>query len=235
MRSLLPLVLLMTVGVAVLTANPATAAPVTCSPGVFSSCLSNNASPAVRWGDGWCDGSTYDLDAESYSCGSKLTLGPASVTSGVDVDAVRADANCTTVIQGVTYNQLGLTSHWKRFSPPLGGLEINVSSKTCYGPTGLTVSGTSSSTVSLAWNTIPSNSSDPVDAITYRVFRSGALIAVLPRTQGSFQDSGLPANSTYLYGVTVQRTYQESSASTVYGGTSAPPPPTYPAETAPPY
>ena len=64
-------------------------------------------------------------------------------------------------------------------------------------PTGLSVTGTSLSTVSLTWN---ASVDTPAGVAVYKVYRNGVpLITTAVRT---FQDTGLTANTTYSYGVT---------------------------------
>lgn len=62
-------------------------------------------------------------------------------------------------------------------------------------PTGLTVGGTTPSTVSLSWTA----STDNVAVSAYQVFRDGAIVGTSPTT--SFTDTGLAAGTDYTYTV----------------------------------
>lgn len=62
-------------------------------------------------------------------------------------------------------------------------------------PTGLTVGGTTASSVSLSWTA----ATDNVAVTTYQVFRGGAIVGTT--STPSFTDSGLAANTAYTYTV----------------------------------
>ncbi len=85
-------------------------------------------------------------------------------------------------------------------------------------PTGLTVTGTTSSSVSLSWTA----STDNVGVTAYSVYRGGAKVATV--TSGtSYTDTGLTASTGYTYTVTAQDAAGNVSAASaaVTGTTSA--------------
>lgn len=236
LRRLMPVVLALSVGAVALAASPASAA-VSCSPQGGRSCLANNSPLAVYWGDGWCWSSLhYEEITETYNCtdGGAKYVEYAQGTSdpAFDVDTVRYDANCITTVNGLRYDLRGQVSRWRHYN---AGTTINVTEKTCYGPSNLRQTGFGPNRISIGWNAIPSDFDDPASPITYKVYRNGTLVATLGRTHNYFDDTGLASNTTYRYDVTMKRTYLESLKSTVNASTTAPAPPTYPPETAPPY
>ncbi|MEY9858118.1 chitinase [Catenulispora sp. GAS73] len=89
-------------------------------------------------------------------------------------------------------------------------------------PTGLAVSGTTSSSVSLSW-------SASSGATGYNVYRGGSKVASVSGT--SYTDSGLSASTSYSYTVTATNSAGESAQSgavtgtTTGGGPSVPPTP----------
>ena len=66
-------------------------------------------------------------------------------------------------------------------------------------PTGLALTGNSTSTVSIRW-TASSDPDDPATAITYNVYRNGAPVGAVTGTT-SFTDTGLAAGSSFTYTV----------------------------------
>jgi chitodextrinase len=66
-------------------------------------------------------------------------------------------------------------------------------------PTGLALTGNSTSTVSIRW-TASSDPDDPATAITYNVYRDGAPVGSVKGTT-SFTDTGLAAGSSFSYTV----------------------------------
>ncbi|MBT2417939.1 glycoside hydrolase family 18 protein [Streptomyces sp. ISL-22] len=81
-------------------------------------------------------------------------------------------------------------------------------------PSGLTVSGTTSSSVSLAWNTVPG-------ATGYHVYRDGTKVTAV--TGNSATVTGLAASTSYSFQVTAANAAGESPKSAaVTGRTSAP-------------
>jgi chitodextrinase len=83
-------------------------------------------------------------------------------------------------------------------------------------PTGLSVTGTTSATVSLSW----AASTDNVDVTGYRVYRNGSLVGSAGTT--SFTDSGLASGTTYSYTVTAyDAAGNESARSTAVNATTA--------------
>ena len=90
-------------------------------------------------------------------------------------------------------------------------------------PTGLAVTGTTSSSVSLSW-------SASSGATGYNVYRGGTKVASVSGT--SYTDSGLAASTTYSYAVTATNSAGESaksstvSATTGSGNPTVPPTPT---------
>jgi chitodextrinase len=82
-------------------------------------------------------------------------------------------------------------------------------------PAGLTVTGTTSSSVSLKWTA----STDNVGVSGYRVYRNGAQVASLAGT--TFQDTGLSASTTYSYSVAAyDAAGNVSAASALVSGTT---------------
>ncbi|MEU0007113.1 glycoside hydrolase family 18 protein [Streptomyces sp. NPDC006314] len=80
-------------------------------------------------------------------------------------------------------------------------------------PTGLTVSGTSSSSVSLSWSTVSG-------ATGYNVYRNGAKVTAVTATSATL--TGLAASTSYSFQVTATNAAGESAKSaTVTGTTSA--------------
>src|SRR6185369_15921478 len=59
-------------------------------------------------------------------------------------------------------------------------------------PTGLTVTTTTDTTVSLSWNPV-------TGAASYNVYRNGTKVNTSPLTSTSFTDTGLSASTTYPY------------------------------------
>ncbi|ELS56210.1 chitinase [Streptomyces viridochromogenes] len=81
-------------------------------------------------------------------------------------------------------------------------------------PSGLTVSGTTSSSVSLAWNTVPG-------ATGYHVYRDGTKVTAVTGTSATV--TGLAASTSYSFQVTAANAAGESPKSAaVTGRTSAP-------------
>jgi len=92
-------------------------------------------------------------------------------------------------------------------------------------PTSFRVTGSSSSSVSLAWNA----STDNVAVTGYNVYRNGILSTATTGTSATV--SGLASSTTYTFGVAARDAASNlSTQSTVSGSTAAapPPPPTYP-------
>jgi poly(3-hydroxybutyrate) depolymerase len=78
-------------------------------------------------------------------------------------------------------------------------------------PTGLSVTGTTGSSVSLSW-------SASSGATSYNVYRGGAKVG--SSTSTSYTDSGLAANTTYSYAVTAVNSVGESAKSATVSGTT---------------
>jgi poly(hydroxyalkanoate) depolymerase family esterase len=85
-------------------------------------------------------------------------------------------------------NYICSTYHTAKF----WGLDQTTSGQPLPAPTGLAVTGTTSSTVSLSWSAVSGASS-------YHVYRNGTLAGTA--TGASFADSGLAASTTYTYAV----------------------------------
>ncbi|HEU5471059.1 MAG TPA: cellulase family glycosylhydrolase [Actinophytocola sp.] len=84
-------------------------------------------------------------------------------------------------------------------------------------PTGLTVTGTTSASVSLSWNA----ATDNVGVTGYQIFRNGAIVNTAPGT--SFTDTGLAGGTTYTYTVRARDAAgNTSAASTAATGTTQP-------------
>lgn len=85
-------------------------------------------------------------------------------------------------------------------------------------PSGLTVTGTTSSSVSLSWTA----STDPAGVTGYSVYRNGAKVATVTTT--GYTDSGLSPATSYQYTVTAQDAAGNvSAASAAVTGTTAAP------------
>jgi endoglucanase len=82
-------------------------------------------------------------------------------------------------------------------------------------PSNVTVTGTTASSISLAWDA----SSDDVGVTGYRIFRGTSLAGTSATT--SFTDQGLSANTTYSYTVVAEdASGKQSAASTPVSGTT---------------
>ncbi|MBW8803572.1 MAG: glycoside hydrolase family 18 protein [Catenulisporales bacterium] len=79
-------------------------------------------------------------------------------------------------------------------------------------PTGLAVTGTTSSSVSLSWNASSG-------ATGYSVYRGGSKIASVTGT--TYTDSGLTASTSYSYAVTATNSAGESAKSAAVSGTTS--------------
>ena len=79
-----------------------------------------------------------------------------------------------------------------------------------YAPYGISATATSSSSITVSWNSVPS-------ANGYNIYRrtslSGAETKVGTSTSTSYTDTGLSANTTYYYKVSAYNTYGESNTS----------------------
>jgi parallel beta-helix repeat protein len=84
-------------------------------------------------------------------------------------------------------------------------------------PTGLTVTGTTTSSINLAWNA----STDNVGVTGYRIYRNGSFLTSIGGT--SYSDSGLASSTSYSYRVSAFDAAGNESAqsSSVTGTTSA--------------
>jgi chitinase len=105
---------------------------------------------------------------------------------------------------------------------PDGGGGTDPSPTVPGAPSGLTVSGTTSSSVSLAWNTVPG-------ATGYHVYRDGTKVTAVTGTSATV--TGLAASTSYSFQVTATNAAGESPKSAaVTGRTNAPtgPGPTLP-------
>jgi poly(3-hydroxybutyrate) depolymerase len=80
-------------------------------------------------------------------------------------------------------------------------------------PTGLSVTGTTSSTASLAWTA-------STGATTYNVYRNGTQVTPSGVTSTSYTDSGLTASTSYSYTVTAVNSVGESGASSAVTATT---------------
>jgi chitodextrinase len=92
-------------------------------------------------------------------------------------------------------------------------------------PSGVTVGGTTGSTVSLSW----APSSDNIGVASYRIFRNGTQVGT--STSTSFSDTGLANNTTYSYTVVAvdfAGNVSSPSAPVSATTTASPPPPSSP-------
>lgn len=80
-------------------------------------------------------------------------------------------------------------------------------------PTGLSVSGTTGSSVSIAW-------SSSSGAAGYNVYRNGIKITASPIAATSYTDSGLAASTTYSYAVSAYSSGRESALSSSVNATT---------------
>ncbi len=99
------------------------------------------------------------------------------------------------------------------FGSEPGGGPIDTAPPTT--PSNVSVTGTTASTVSLAWDA----STDDVGVTGYQIYRGNSLAG--SSTTTSFTDQGLSANTTYSYTVIAQdASGKQSSASTAVSGTT---------------
>lgn len=101
------------------------------------------------------------------------------------------------------------------------GLDGQSQTPTLPAPTGVTVSGTTASSVSLTWNAVSG-------AASYNVYRGGAKANSSPITTTSFTDSGLASGTSYSYTVAAVDTSngvgaQSTPVTATTSGTSGPP------------
>jgi poly(hydroxyalkanoate) depolymerase family esterase len=80
-------------------------------------------------------------------------------------------------------------------------------------PTGLTVTGTTDTTVSLSWNAVSG-------AASYNVYRNAVKVNASPVTATAYTDTGLDAGTTYSYTVSAVGSGSEGSQSAPVNGTT---------------
>lgn len=133
----------------------------------------------------------------------------------------------STAISGTSYTDSGLTSGTSYTytvqgvtSGGAGGAQSAPVTGTTTGtppalpaPTGLTVTGTTSSSVSLSW-------SAETGAASYNVYRNGSKVNASAVTTNSYTDSGLVASTAYNYAVTAVNSSGESAQSATVTGTT---------------
>ncbi|WP_370097170.1 glycoside hydrolase family 6 protein [Streptacidiphilus sp. MAP12-20] len=132
-------------------------------------------------GDPHCDpnGTQTDGNGGTY---------PTDAIPGYDIPAGQWFAAQFQQLVGNAYPSLGASS---------GGGDNDTTPPSV--PTGLTVTGTTASSVSLSWTA----STDDVGVAAYSVYRGGAKVATV--TSGtSYTDTGLTASTAYTYTVTAQ-------------------------------
>jgi len=83
-------------------------------------------------------------------------------------------------------------------------------------PTGVTVTDTQTTTVSIKWNP----STDNVAVGSYQVYRNGALVATVAPSTTTFTDHGLKPKTTYKYTVRAVDTSNNASASSAAASTT---------------
>jgi chitodextrinase len=121
----------------------------------------------------------YTLDGTVPGAGSPLYTASFPLTNGVTVQARAFQSGLSdSAVASATFTPAADTT------PPTA-------------PGNLTGIGTSTNTVQLAWQA----SSDNVGVTEYRISRNGALVATLPATPTSYQDTGLTATTTYAYSI----------------------------------
>jgi hypothetical protein len=226
-----PLALIGTIASAVLLQSPASA-----SLGI-PPVVHNNSVYPVTYVEGWCNRDTATWEHEDpYECSTGwamwyITEGQASPSSQ-DPDAVRFDSNCVTsgyvekTVIGTnikertdfSYDRSNRVSLWVGYQNAIGKYtDIYIQHKVCAGPTGLHGTGSTSSSISLAWNPIP-------EAI-YSIYRDSLSNLRSSQAGTSFTDSGLQPNTTYTYYVVIRHTAFDSPLVYVTLATSTPPPP----------
>ncbi|MBX6383774.1 MAG: fibronectin type III domain-containing protein [Microbispora sp.] len=112
-----------------------------------------------------------------YAVGARVTY------NGVDYECIQAHTSLT------GWEPPNVPALWK----PLGSSGGDTTAPSV--PTGLRVTGTTSSSVSLAWNA----STDDVGVTGYQVYRGTQLVATVTGT--TYTDSGLASGTTYSYTV----------------------------------
>ena len=137
---------------------------------------------------------------------------------------VYKDGTLVSTQAGTSYTQGSLTpgeSHTYGVTAYITGFEteastITASAKSLPTPTGLAVSSSTFSSISLSWNA--------TDATGFHLYRGGTLIATTSGT--SFTDSGLTPATAYSYSLKTYYGTSESSAATLTASTQAVPTPT---------
>jgi chitinase len=134
-------------------------------------------------------------------------VGSASGTSFTDSGLASSTTFTYTVTATNSAGESGMSSSVQGTTATQGGPTVPAA------PTGLHVTGTTSSSVSLSWT-------GSTGATGYNVFRNGSKVGSASGT--SFTDSGLASSTTFTYAVTATNSAGESAKSgTAQGTTSA--------------
>jgi chitinase len=154
-------------------------------------------------GTGTSDTSTFTQSATTFTQLSvTFTTGAATTSVGVFVHGWFAQPS--DVVDDIV------------LSGPAGGATppptTNPPPSAPAAPTGLHATGTTSSSVSLAWTAVSGASS-------YNVYRNGTRVG--SATSTSFTDTGLAASTTFSYAVTAVNSAGESARSTTVSATTA--------------
>ncbi|MEU3978694.1 glycoside hydrolase family 18 protein [Streptomyces sp. NPDC026672] len=151
-------------------------------------------------GTGTTDVSTWTPDSPSWK---QLTT---SFTTGAN----------TTSVTVYTHGWYGQAAYYADdlsvFGPDGGGGGGNPAPTVPAAPGGLSVSGTTSSSVSLAWNAVSG-------ATGYNVYRSGTRVAAVTGTSATV--TGLAASTSYPFQVTATNSAGESAKSATVNATTA--------------
>jgi poly(3-hydroxybutyrate) depolymerase len=141
-----------------------------------------------------------------YRNGTKVNSTAISGTSYTD-SGLTSGTSYTYTVQGVTSGGAGGAQ-----SAPVTGTTTGTP-PALPAPTGLTVTGTTSSSVSLSW-------SAETGAASYNVYRNGSKVNASAVTTNSYTDSGLAASTAYNYAVTAVNSSGESAQSATVTGTT---------------
>jgi hypothetical protein len=207
--------LVATFGLVGATAAPAFAA--SCDPvRILEACLTNNATTHMKITDYWCWApNMWTLETEDFTCDGKS---PREVAPFGDVwddtDAFSVDANCITDGHGtwdgtpysIHQDRRGKGSIWYRLH---GNDYFIVDGKNCFPPSGLKVTGSNQSSISIAWNPIP--------GADYKVYVNGVYRSYLYGSSGitAYTAYNLNASTSYTFGVTMVRRSIETTKATI--------------------
>lgn len=159
---------------------------------------------------------------------SSIALAWSGVTGAAGYDVYRGGAKVNTaLVAGTAYTDSGLaagTSYSYTVKAVTSGGSSSAASSAVSGttsgsppplttPTGLNVSGTTASSVSLAWSAASGASG-------YHVYRNGGKVTASPVSATTYTDTGLAASTSYSYTVTSYAAGNESAPSSAVTGTT---------------